>query len=374
MGVAEEGSIKGAERVEGRTPFDADTNFVDIHLDFPVSFEPYEMGMTPFMRALIGAGEGAMQIHGARLHHLNTQLPNFRKFGTLLKLYRNEKSLPFKLNIEKTFKISVASDKPQDVNAALYSLISYMMAAHEFPGQSAEDVEDFVGTLFEIATDKGDALNEFVTLIVDNKFLKNLQIDALEIYPRMLNAELAIRPALFLDFDAGYAENPVPMRVSAMDFEQFKDLYKDIAEVLGRQLVLVAGVNNLLKRGDANKFAPVLTKSGKNRAPATLDKFADIPLGSKDKFIDDPWHEPLEGAISNQLRNAIAHNKAEYDEITQKITYFSKKEGMDQDQAQEIYFLEFVRAMLISYREMHRLHHLIKALFYYKYLILDESE
>lgn len=42
--------ITGATRVQGIEPFDAETSFVDLHLDFPVSFEPYEMGMIPFMR------------------------------------------------------------------------------------------------------------------------------------------------------------------------------------------------------------------------------------------------------------------------------------------------------------------------------------
>jgi hypothetical protein len=42
------------------------------------------------------------------------------------------------------------------------------------------------------------AVESFVIEITDNNFLKNLQMDVLEIYPRMLAAELVIRPALFL--------------------------------------------------------------------------------------------------------------------------------------------------------------------------------
>jgi hypothetical protein len=116
-----------------------------------------------------------------------------------------------------------------------------------------------------------------------------------------------------------------------------------------------------------------MTNAGANRAPASLDAFADVALGSKQGFIDDPWHVVLEGAISNRLRNAIAHNKAEYDEVTQVITYYSKKEGMSQEEGEDIYFLEFVRRLLVTYREMHRLHHLIKALFYYYFLIMKEA-
>lgn len=122
-------SIEGANKVDGPQPFDAETDFVDLHIDFPVSFEPYEMGMTPFLRASHRAGLEKMQLHGARLRHLNEEMSKARFFATILKLYAKEKWLPFKLNIERTFDIAVETDKPEDINAALYRLIAHMMAA-----------------------------------------------------------------------------------------------------------------------------------------------------------------------------------------------------------------------------------------------------
>jgi hypothetical protein len=96
-------------------------------------------------------------------------------------------------------------------------------------------------------------------------------------------------------------------------------------------------------------------------------------LGSKQDLIDDCWYDVLDGSLSNQLRNAIAHYKTEYDEVTQLVTYYPKREGMAQDQGEQIYFLEFVRRLLVTYREMHRLHHLIKSLFYYYFLIMKKT-
>lgn len=365
--------ITGATKVKGIEPFDAETNFVDLHLDFPVSFEPYEMGMTPFMRASCRIGFAEMQLHGSRLSYLNEETAKARHFHTVLKLYARQKLVPFKLNIERTFGIKVVSDQPQDINAALYRLIANMMAAYECPGQSSEAVDKFTGVIFDLAKAHKAELESFVQGLIDSAFLKNLQLDVLEIYPKMLDAELVIRPALFLDFDEEYAANPIPMRVSAMEFESYKDLYKDISEIISRQLVLVAGLNNLLKRGSADVFAPKLTKRGKNLAPATLNAFADVALGSKQDFIDDSWYDVLEGSISNRLRNAIAHYKTEYDEVTQLVTYYPKKEGMAQDQGEQIYFLGFVGRLLVTYREMHRLHHLIKSLFYYYFLIMKKA-
>lgn len=365
--------ITGATKVQGIEPFDAETNFVDLHLDFPVSFEPYVMGMTPFLRASQRIGFEEMQLHGSRLRHLDDEMKKARFFQTILKLYAREKTTPFKLNVERTFGIKVVSDRPEDINAALYQLIAKMMMAYEYPGQSRDAVEGFTGLLFDLAGPHKAQLDAFVNDLVDGGFLKNLQLDVLEIYPKMLDAELVMRPALFLDFDEEYAANPIPMRVSAEEFKTYKDLYKDISEIISRQLVLVAGLNNLQKRGDANAFAPKLTAGGKNLAPPNLNAYADVVFGLKQDFIDDSWYDVLEGSMSNRLRNAIAHYKTEYDEVTQLVTYFPKKEGMAQDQGEQIYFLEFVRRLLVTYREMHRLHHLIKALFYYYFLILKKA-
>ena len=361
--------LSGATRVEGKQPFDADTNFVDLHLDFPVSFEPYQMGMTPFMRAAGRVEFEKMQLHGSRLSHLDTVASKARNFRTILKLYAKSKLVPFKLNVERFFEIKVTSDKPQDVNAALYRLIALMMAAYEYPGQNRQTVDDISEVLFEVAEKHRAEFDEFLQTLIDNNFLKNLQLDILEVYPKILDAELVMRPALFLDFDRGYAANPIPMRISAKDFETYKDLYKDISEIISRELILVAAINNLAKRGSVDAFAPRIARNGRDQAPSNLDAFADLAFGQKESFIDDSWHQSLEDAIDNRLRNAIAHYKTEYDDISQLVTYFPRKEGLAQDQGEQIYFLEFVRRLLSAYREMHRLHHLVKSLFYFVYLV-----
>ena len=53
------------------------------------------------------------------------------------------------------------------------------------------------------------------------------------------------------------------------------------------------------------------------------------------------------------------------DEVSQIITYYPKREGMKQERKESIYFLDFMRKLLYVYREMHKLHHLIKCLYYY---------
>lgn len=364
----------GAEQIQPTAEFDANTPFVDLHLDFPVSFEPYVMGMTPFMRATARVGGAQMRLHQARLEMLNQNHDRIRLFKTLLKVYRSGKMLPFKLNLKKSFQIDVASDRPEDVEAALYTLIAQMMLPLEYPQQGRAAIDQYLSTLKDIHDKSAPSLRAFIAEIIANNFLRNLHFDVLEIYPRMLDGELAIRPALFLDFDAGYAKYPIPMRVSVKQFDDFKDLYKDISEILSRQLVLVAGINNIIKRGSHNDFAKKLSKAGKDMAPANLDAYADVVFGLKSEFLDDCWYTMLNGSIDNHLRNAIAHYKTEYDEIKQLVTYFPKKEGMDQDQGQAVYFLEFMRLLVVAYREMRRLHHLLKALNYAYYLSMPSTK
>lgn len=368
--------VTGAVQLEAKGPFDDETNFVDLHLDFPVSFGPYVMGDTPYMRALARIGSENVQCHSARLNHLDACHPKFVFFETLLKFYTREKWVPFKNAIEKQFGGVVLSNKMQDRNAALYKTIAEIMWPFAMPGQAADDIECYMDVLIYLAKTHKHSFHAFVDEILETNFLKNLQVACLAIYPRILRAELPLRPALFLDFDAEYQKQPVPMRVSSEQFDSFKDLYKDIAEIISRQFVLVAGLNNLLKRGDHNAFKPNigLTTSGKDLTPKNLNAFTDIAFGQKEDFVDDNWFSFGEQAADNQLRNAIAHFKTDYDEITQKITYYPRKEGMKQEKSEEIYFLDFMYRVLIAYREMNRLHQLIKSLFYYHYLIHAEDD
>jgi hypothetical protein len=369
---ANEGAtLVGAVQLPEILPFDDKTNFVDLHLDFPVSFDKYVMGNTPFMMALARVDHEAMALHNARLNQLNAEESKFRTFGLLLKLYAKERLTPFKLSVQRNFNMNVRTDKPEDINAALYAVISNMMVPFAYPGQNIAAVDLFSDVTQSLGTKNRAAMKTFIDKLVDTNFLKNLQLDCLEIYPKILAAELPLRPALFLDFDIEFKDKPIPMRVSTAEFQTYKDLYKDISEIVSRQLVLVAGINNLLKRGDLNAFLPGIGKVGNDKdfTPKGLDEYADVPFGKKLDFIDDSWLPPLEGGADNQIRNAIAHFKTEYDENTQVITYFPSREGINQAKGKEISFLQFMYQLLTAYREMHRLHHLVKCLFYYLYLV-----
>ena len=366
-------SIEGAKQIETSAPFDSETNFVDLHLDFPVEVGKYVMGQTPFLRAAQRIGVENIEIHRARLEYLDNHRDDRKTFGILLKHYMRGKTTPFKIICKRTFDIELATEKPEDVNASLYDLLVKMMWPFFLAGENQQSVDMFLTTMRELHDSCKVSLEQFVANVIDLGFLTKLQHDCLNIYPRILAAELALRPALFLDFDDEYRNGPIAMRVSADNFGNYKDLYKDIAEIISHQFALVAAINNLLKRSDHDAFLPKIgmTKSGKDFTPRKLDDYVKVDFGRKLDFIDDSWYQMQDDAADNQLRNAIAHFKTDYDDISQTIIYYPGRDGLEAKGEKGISFLEFMRRTLIAYREMHRLHHLIKAIFYYRFLFID---
>jgi hypothetical protein len=324
------------------------------------------MGHTPFMMALQQVGHERYAMHNHRLNQLNVLYKKQTEIGNLIRLYSGRDPQLFRMKVEKFLKTKLKSSKPQDINAGLYLLVSKSFEPFINVHSVKETAEGYPDYLFHLAGKDKAKLDEFIDHLAKTRFLRNVQLDGLELYPAILEAELPLRPALFLDFDDKYEGGGLsPARVSTDKFNAYKDLYKDVAEVLNRQLVIVAGINNLLHRGDYNAFPDL----GRKKQPTSLNDFADIPFGSKMDWLDNCWFYFDKDAVDNQLRNAIAHFKAEYDDSTQLITYYPKLEGMGQEKAQTMYFLDFMRKLLSSFREMHYLHHLVKSIYYYRILI-----
>jgi hypothetical protein len=360
--------INGAKAVEFEGPFTNEYPFIDLHLDFPVMFGEYKMGHTPFLKAQSRIGHENFEIHVSRLNALNDLYPKHEDFKRILRLYSRDTKL-FGQLCKSKFDEKLRSEKPEDLNLALYAVIAKIFAPFSMPDENADSVKLHMKAMGKAIKQNKSAFGRFIDEIINTGFLSNTQYACLEIYPQILAGELVFRPALFLDFDKDYDKELIAFRISTDDFQKYKDLYKDISEIMSRQLVLVAGINNLIHRSDFNLFKNVGKKT-----PKSLNAYADMPYGYKASHLDDCWYQVGEGSVNNQLRNSIAHVKAEYNEITQLITYYPRREGIKQEKAETIYFLDFMRNILISYREMHRMHQLIKCLFFYYYLMHDKAD
>lgn len=358
--------ITGAKEVPIMGAFNTALDFVDLHLDFPVVFGDYVMGHTPFLQAVRRVGAKKAEFHRLRLHLINEQYKRYPQVTKLIEMYNKGFYGPFREAARKRFKIDIKSNKIEDINAALYTVVSRFVLPFTLPDDSRALVHYYTRTVVDLIKNNKYGAANFLQALFDTKFLSHLQRDCLKIYKPVFDAELPLRPALFLDMDSSYAAGTVAMRVSSQDFEEYREVYKDMAEVLNRQLVLVAGVNNLLKRGDHNAFAKGvrIARDGKELAPSSLDRYADVPLGNKLLDLDNPWHSINPVAHDNELRNSIAHNKIEYSDLTQVITYYPKIEGMEREKKIQIQLLDYMWRMLSLFREVHRLHHLVKCLNY----------
>lgn len=356
--------VTNASEVALEGMFDAKLDFVDLHLDFPVVFGIYVPGNTPYMQAVGRSSTQMAAFHRERLGLINDQHKKYPQVIELISKYTKGFYGPFSDYAKKRFKLHVKSQKMEDINAALYTVVSHYVLPFTLPDDSRALVRKYTGTTVDLMQNKKAAMAAFLQELFDTDFLTNLQRDCLKIYKPIFDAELPLRPALFLDVDSTYAAGKTAMRVSSQDFTEYREVYKDMAEVLNRQLVLVAGMGNLTERGDHNAFAVRTSKNGKQLSPASLNEYADVALGNKLQDLDSGWHtiDPL--AHDNELRNAIAHNKIDYDDVTQVITYYPKLEGMEREKKREIQLLDYMHRLLALFREVHRLHHLVKCLNY----------
>lgn len=371
--------LDGAKQLPDRQYgiFDGRNPFVDMHLDFPVYFGPYVMGATPFFMAIQMLQKSAKemklenpmelyQFHNDRLNQLNYFREKSEKIRTIIRLYHGADKKLFKDQVGEFLNTKENNSLlPQDVNATLYKFISFVFLPFLNHHSITEFIDGLVPFVMSLAQGTDGNFDKFIDRLSETKFLYNIQRDTLKLYPEIYDAELPLRPALLLDFVTFYDRNKVAARVSNEDFETYKDLYKDIAEVLGRQLVLVAGLNNLYHRGNYDVFA----KTEHGAALSSLDKFADKTLSDKFKYLDNCWYVINKDVVDTALRNAISHYTAHYDPITQVITYYPEKEGVRQERGEVMYFLDFMRMLLQLFREVHYLHHVIKSLFYYEHLI-----
>ena len=356
-------------------PFDGTKPFVDLHLDFPARFGDYTPGQTAYFVALDqlkAAADGdhrkAFQLyefHSLRLKRLNQLYPKADELKRIINLYHGKnKQLFQKRAAEFLEEEQEQSTLQQDLNATLYRVIAtafFPFVVYEHGKEISENLPQLLGRL-----DQG-MLHLFISGLYDSSFLTDLQRDCLRIYPRIFDAEVPFRPALFLDFIKYQEPGYVAGRVSSHDFFGMKDLYKDILEIISRQIVLIAGINNLYHRGNFNSFGTI-----DGGTLGSLQKFSEKPLSERFKYLDDCWYKLSVPDLDLGLRNAIAHNNVDYNSETQTLTFYPKGGRLEAVGGNSASFLAFMRSLLLGFREMHNLHHVIKSLLYYKALIYDQ--
>lgn len=368
--------FNGAELVENND-FGTTNPFIDLHIDFPVDFGKYEMGKTAFLKVTRAIGHEGYLTLNAHLNGMNYIYKHRDKLQRVITQYKQGNYNTFS-NLMKelpTLK-KPRSLKIQDILSALYSATSVMSFPFTIYAHNAEISEKMPRLLHSIQQSHRKQLNDFLDNIIGSGFLKSLHFDCLSLYPKMLDFELPSRPALYYDYDKTVDLSKIPARVSTAEFEDCNNFYKDLSEVFSRQLIIVAGLNNLLKRGDCNIFddSVRLNKKGELiKVFSDLNEYANNDLGKKINGLDDCFYMVDLNALDNKLRNGIAHYKYEYKESTQMITYYYAKEGMERTKYNELSFMSFMRKLLLLFREVHSINHIIKTLYFYCIFIAKKN-
>ena len=379
--------------------FDGANPFIDLHLDFPVQRGSYAPGMTPFIMAMssIGGdfevttedtgsssgstssntGDGiddgknseksilAMQFHAQRLNALNHFSKRQDEIKSIIGLYKGKNKQLFKKKVSEFLNADFGPKmNPQDINFALYKFVHTIFDPFLLNQNVIETNEAITKLIIKLPK---DALEIFAREIIDSQYLKTLQLDCLKLYPEMYAAEMPLRAALFLDITS--QDSPLSAgRISTKDFNSYKDLYKDICEVIARQLILVAGINNIIKRGAHTEFPTI--NGGKL---SSLSKLSEKTLSDRFKYLDDPWYAMDRDALNAGIRNAIAHNNISYENSTQEITYYPDGGTINKTKEEKIYFLNFMKLIISAFREAHDMHLIIKALLYVDHLVFNRN-
>ncbi|EPA9245543.1 hypothetical protein [Yersinia kristensenii] len=360
--------FSGAEPQE-TNDFGSTNPFIDLHLDFPVEFGKYEQGNTAFMKVTKAIGHEKYYMLNSRLESMNYIYRHRDSLHRIITQFKQGNYNSFSSLINKIPNLKKPrSQKIQDIFTTLYTVTSVMSFPFTIHDHNVEISEEMPKILWFIDQRYNKALNDFFDQIIDNGFLKSLHFDCLSLYPKMIDFELPARPAIYYDYDNKKDLSMIPARVSTAEFDDCNNFYKDLSEVFSRQLVIIAGLNNLLKRGDHNLFDDSVRLSKKNeviKGFSSLNEYANIDLNAKINGLDDSFYNVDMDALDNKLRNGIAHYKCEYKESTQVITYYYSKEGMNRSKFNELTFMSFMRKLLLLFREVHSINHIIKSLYFY---------
>lgn len=142
--------------------------------------------------------------------------------------------------------------------------------------------------------------------------------------------------------------------ITTVSFEELKQFYVDVYEVITEMLELIVAYNNLKYRGD------FLLMKEKRRDVVRLDDYKKKNKGAKLEFIDgnEEFDNIVYPHLNNQLRNAIGHNTYKMDIQSQQISYFPK--GIeDNEQPPVISLKDFTRSCWDIFQSLMNLSELV---------------
>lgn len=165
--------------------------------------------------------------------------------------------------------------------------------------------------------------------------LKELQSSVYKIYDEFVSAYPYLVPAISLQYCDKSTIDFELEGTTTSSFNSVKQFSLDAYETLGNLLIIPVGLNNILRRNDYSKCAE------KDFQSITLDDFIKKTKAVRFHYCDkgEKYTGVLDVIINQKLRNAIGHNDASYDCLTQEITYVP--DPKNRSKKEKTYLLEF---------------------------------
>jgi len=365
-----------ADRVERPEKGFLGLKSVRLHLDFPAVVTDGWIPFSPFTIAALMLRQGAnIEHYRAVTSELNFYSENILTLKSIFNFHKNGKAKQLYLASNKLlrekFKSVAGVDldyiksmtildniTTRDLDIIFYKtllVISEVLTKGENPDREVKELSSYFTSLNK------ERLYEFHSCLTGNGHLRNSAVTINNIYSDIFSNEEYFRPSIFL---SDYSEMPFkgkksPLRLVSEKVGVILNIYKDLVEVISKQYIVIVGLRNIKnsKSYDVFKKRTVNMRWGAISVN-NLAEFSSLDLGVKTRFMEGCLYCNDLKAISSRIRNSIAHNNWEYNELTQKVTFrFTKNvdEKSDHKNSQTKTMLEINSEVINLFRLMHKL-------------------
>lgn len=291
---------------------------------------------------------------------------NFHKNGRTKQLYlasykllREEYEVIVGVDLDYINSMTVLDNiTSRDLDVIFYKTlfgISVALNKGENPDHEMRELEPYFSGLNK------DRLYEFHSYLSNNNHLRKTSETVNKIYSDIFSNEEFFRPSIFLsDYsEMSYKNRKSPLRLVGEKVGVILNIYKDLVEVISKQYVVLVGLRNIKTSKSYNVFKnkKVSLRSGVVSVNS-LAEFSSLDLGVKTKFMVGCLYYNELQKISSKIRNSIAHNNWEYNDLAQEVTFrFSKNvdEKPNQKNSQTKTMLEVNGDVIQMFRLLHKL-------------------
>lgn len=358
-----------------------DLKTIKLHLDFPTIITAGFNIFSPYVFACLGLKDNSNIEHFKMVtDDLNFYSENILKLKSFFVFYKNKRLkellLLSRFLLRDEFEVVVNLDDDyinsisifdyitaREIDVIFYKTLLGISRALNKGDNPDDEIKDISSYLSDINKEK---LCEFRSYLSNNEHLKNAINTSNKIYENIYSNEEFFRPAIFLfDYSSmGYKNSKSPLRLVSEKIDVILGVYKDVVETISKQYTLIVGLRNLKDNGDYNKFSKNTIKLGSKRITINnIVDFSNLDFGLKSRFMKGCYYDNEAKNISHKVRNAIAHNNWEYNELTQEVTFYYDKgivDELENVKSERKTILEINRDIVILFRLMHKLN-----IFYY---------